>query len=290
HRGTFAMKMYKTWLITVLFTFCGTADMEKTHLPPTPVTDALTVPIAEARKLINESQVKVAIEKLSALPNQADIRVIHLLGVAYYQLGDHARAIGLLTQVWDNLPANSPSRREAIEILGVAHYLVGHIADSLPFLEQTKAWAADNMELAYITGVAYIGDKQPLKARESFARMFKTAPDSATAHLITAQMMLRFKADGLAEEELKRAAEKDPKLAGTHFWLGQLAIRRERYDEAVALLEKELAVNPSNGMVYYLLGETYTRQSKWDEALMPLRKAIWLEPYFAGSYVLIGKI
>jgi len=303
------MKLSATLLFAILYFYCGTASYAQIRQSDQQTgqqtdqassnqagkqagqstEDAMAASLAESRKLIMSGQSKSAIAKLSSLPNQSDIRVIHLLGVAHYQIADYAQAIGLLTQVWDNLPANSPERREAIELLGTSHYLIGHVADSLPFLEQAKAWATGNMELSFITGVAYIDGKQPAMARESFARLFKAAPESGTASLVTALMMMRFKADSLAEAELKLALEKEPKLAGANFWLGQLMHRRGQYGEAIVLLEKELTINPSNGMAYYLIGDAYTRQSKWDEALPTLRKAIWLEPYFTESYVLLGK-
>lgn len=244
----------------------------------------------EARNLINAGKARTAIEKLSALPNQNDVRVLHLLGMAYYELGDQERTIGLLTQVWDNLPAKSPEKREAIKTLGEAHYLAGHHADALPYLEQVLEWDADNVELNYLLGSSNLNIKQPAKARECFSRIFKSAPESAAAHLLTAQMMIRTRLFAEAETELRQAIQKDPKLPVASHLLAQLVARRMQPDEAITLLEKELAINPGNGMAYFNLGEAYCQLSKWELALLPIRKAIWLEPYFSSSYILLGKI
>src|SRR5436190_10516367 len=102
--GLSSMKLPVTLLIAALFFSCGTPTLAQTRQSDKPAADALAAPLAEARKLIMNDQAKAAIDKLSVLPNPSDIRVLHLLGVAYYQTGDYARAIGLLTQVWDNLP------------------------------------------------------------------------------------------------------------------------------------------------------------------------------------------
>ena len=253
--------------------------------------NAQTTPVAlaEARALINDGNAAAAIEKLKPLAASNETGVAHLLGVAYYHAGDHARAIAQLTPIIEALPEDSIQRREAVQILGLSHYLAGHIPEAVPFLEQTRAWAGQNVELAYVLGMAYIQTRQPAKARDSFARMFQVSADSPAAHLLTAQMMVRLEFEDHAETELKLAIAKDPKLPQAHYLLGQIAIYRARLDEGVTLLEREIAVNPGNAMAYYKLGDAYTRQLKWDEAIAPLQKSIWLNPYYSGPYVLLGK-
>ena len=272
----------------LIFTFallCGFATQSFAQSQSDPIATAL----AEARAMISEGNAKAAIARLQSLPDVKDVRVAHLLGVAYYHAGDLPQAIETLAPIIDKLPPDSAQRREAVQSLGLAHYLAGHMADAVPFLEQTSAWAPNNNELTYALGTAYIQTRQPAKARESFARMFRVAPDSAAAHLITAQMMVRLEFQEFAEAELKQAIEKDPKLPQAHYLLGQMAIFRARYDEGVQLLEREIALNPGNAMAYYKLGDAYTRQLKWDEAIAPLQKSIWLSPYYSGPYILLGK-
>ena len=72
----------------------------------------------------------------------------------------------------DKLPPGSVERREAVQVLGLCYYLTGRFTDAIPLLEQTRAWAADNLELGYILGMAYIQTRQPDAARDSLARTF----------------------------------------------------------------------------------------------------------------------
>jgi tetratricopeptide (TPR) repeat protein len=272
----------------LIFTFallCGFAAQSFAQAQPDPVSTAL----AEARALINEGKGKAAVAKLQSLPDLKEIRVAQLLGVAYYQAGEIPRAIETLIPIIDKLPQDSAQRREAVQTLGLAYYIAGRIADSVPFLEQTSAWAPNNNELTYALGMAYLQTRQTAKARESFARMFRVAPEGGTAHLLNAQMMIRLELLEFAEAELKLAVEKDPKLPQAHYLLGQIAVFRARYDEGIQLLEKEIALNPANAMAYYKLGDAYTLQLKWDEAITPLHKSIWLNPYYSGPYILLGK-
>lgn len=244
--------------------------------------------LAEARQLINEGKPRMAIEKLEAMPERSQPEVAHLLGVAYYHADDHVRAIEQLTPLAAAWPEGSLERRETVQILGLSNFLVRRFAEAIPFLEATRVWAA-NPELGYVLGQAYVQTHKPDRAREAFADTFGVPADSAAAHLLAAQMMIRLEFEEFAEVELKRAIEKDPKLPQAHALLGQMAIFRGRLDEGIALTEKEIALNPGNAMAFSQLGDALIRQAKWDDGIVALQKSIWLNPYYSAPYIVLGK-
>ena len=245
--------------------------------------------LTDARGLIAKGAAREAIAALEKLDASVpDVR--HLLGVAYYHADDHVRAIEILTATRNAFPADSSQGREATQVLGLCYYLTGRYADAIPLLEDTRRWAGDNLELGYILGQAYIQTRQPDAARTSLAKTFGVPPDSASASLIAAQLMIRLELEPLAETELKRALQKDPKLPRVHYLLGQLALFRGRLDEAVALSQRELEINAGDGMAWYQLGDAYLRQSKWDEAATALQKSLWLNPFYSGPYILLGRV
>jgi tetratricopeptide (TPR) repeat protein len=244
--------------------------------------------LAEARRLIDAGQPQAAVARLrSASPG--DARAAHLLGVAYYHANDHVRASEQLRAALPGLAEGSIERTEAVQVLGLSLYLAGRIGEAVPYLEETRAVAPGNADLAYVLGMAYIQTRQGDKAREVWARSFKVPSDSAAAHLITARMMVRAEFDEAAEEELRKALAKDPRLPHAHFLLGQTALFRGRLEESVALLQKELALNPGDAMAFYRLGDAYSRQLKWDEAIAALQRSAWLNPYYSGPYLLLGR-
>lgn len=255
---------------------------------PAPALDPQAA-VTRARALLDEGRPAAAIELLRPLRAAGDPRVELVLGVAYYHAGEAVRAVEQLTPLVARLPADSVERREAVQVLGLSSYLAGRIAEAIPYLEQTRAFAPANTELAYALGMAYIQTRQPAKAREAWSAAFGVSPDSAAAHLLTAQMMVRAELDELAEAELKLALARDPRLPHAHFLLGQTALFRGRLDEAVALLNKELEVNPASAMTLYRLGDAYVRQLRWDQAVAALQKSVWINPYFSGPYILLGK-
>jgi tetratricopeptide (TPR) repeat protein len=245
--------------------------------------------LTEARTLINEDKVPVAIEKLQASHQTSNPKVASLLGVAYYHTKEYIRAIEQISPNVERLPEDSLERREAIHVLGMCKYLAGRLTEAIPLLEKARGWAADNNELDYILGMAYGQTRESVKAREAFARLFRVAPDSTAAHLVTAQLMIRVKIDDLAEGELRQALQKDPRIPQANFLLGELAIFHGKLDEGITLMNREIEINPGNGNAFYRLGEAYTRQRNWDKAVEPLKKSIWLNPYFSAPYILLGQ-
>ena len=249
--------------------------------------------LAEARRLINAGDPRAAIETLRAAaaePVASDApRVALLLGVAYYHADEPAKAADALAPIVDQLPPDSVERREAEQVLGLSYFLTGRFADAVPRLEATRRWAADNQELGNVLGQAYIRTLRPDAAREVFASVYKVPPDSAAAHLVAAQMMVRLEMEAQAEAELKQALRKDARLPHANYLLGQMALFRGRVAEAVALTEQELAINPANAMALAQLGDAHTRRSEWDAAIAALQKSIWLNPYYSAPYILLGR-
>jgi tetratricopeptide (TPR) repeat protein len=246
---------------------------------------------SEARALINAGKPRDAIAMLEKIrAGGASLpEIAQLLGVAYYHADDYSRAIELLTPLVDRLPEDSTERRETVQVLGLSLYLAGRFAEAVPRLEATRAWASGNQQLAYVLGQAYIQTRQPAKAREVLAALFGVPPESAAAHLIAAQLMIRLEHEALARPELERALTLDPKLPRANFLLGQMALFRGRLDEAIALTERELAINPGDAMALSQLGDAYVRGSKWDEAIAALQKSIWLNPFYSAPYILMGR-
>lgn len=248
--------------------------------------------VEQAQALIGAGRPDEAINVLKSLPKSDlnRLQIDHLLGLAHYQKGDYAHASEYLSLAVKESDSAARQYRQAVELLGMSYYFLGRIKEGIPYLEQVKAWAPGNVEMAYVLGNSYIRTQNPDGAREAFARMFAIPPDSASAYLINAQMMMRQQVEAMAEKELQKALALDPKLPQANFLLAELAIYGAQIDRGIELLKNEIAINPAFGMAYYRLGEAYTRQLKWDEAVAPLQKSIWLSPFFSGPYVVLGKV
>jgi tetratricopeptide (TPR) repeat protein len=250
--------------------------------------------LADVRRLINAGDARLALERLHAiaagdLDARRRDRLALLRGVAHFHADEPAQAADVLAPLADRLPAGSLERREAEQVLGLALFVTGRFAEAVPRLEATRAWAPSNLELAYALAQAYIHLQRADAARAVLASIYGAPADSAAAHLVTAQTLVRLELEGMAEVELKRAVEKDARLPAAHFLLGQVALFRGRLDEAIVLTARELEINPANAMALSQLGDAYVRQGRWDEAIAALQKSIWLNPYYSAPYILLGR-
>src|SRR5205807_1609537 len=103
----------------------------------------------------------------------------------------------------------------------------------LPWLERAAQARMNAVEVSYMLGNAYIQTRQPDKAVTAFAVMFGFKPDSAAAHLITAQLMVRQEFEDDAKKEVEKALALEPKLPQAHYLLGEMAIFRANIDAAI---------------------------------------------------------
>ena len=131
--------------------------------------------LADARRLIDEGKPKEAIARLQSADATA-AEVTQLLGVAYYHADEHQKAIATLSAVRDRLPARLDGEARGRAGPGLCYYLTGEFGDAIPLLEETRAWADDNLELGHILGLSYIQTRQPDQARASLARTFRVPP------------------------------------------------------------------------------------------------------------------
>ena len=248
--------------------------------------------LVQVQKLLEEAKADEAIKILRSAENKtsSESEIAYFLGVAYHLKGDYVQAVEHLSVAVKRLPQTDAKYRNAIQILGLSHYVLGHPADAIPYLEQTSRLLPDSTEINYALGSCYIQTRERDKSREVFARMFKVPSSSAAAYLINAQMMMRQRFEVLAEQELQKALALDPKLPQINFLLAEIAIYNAQIDRGIALLQKEIEINPTFAMAFYWLGEAYTRKLSWDEAIGPLQKSIWLNPYFSGPYIVLGKV
>ena len=245
-------------------------------------------PLEHAGSLIAAGKLQEAKELLGRL-DQSSPAVARLRGILHFNSREYAQAAEALARAIPSLAEGGPAYQESVQVLARSLYLSRRIPEAIPWLEKARPSGAQTIEILYMLGNSYIQARQPEKARAAFAEMFGVPPDSAAAHLLTAQMMVRQEFEEPAEKELQRALELDPKIPGAHFLLGQLAIFRSQLDRGISELNQEIALNPDFAMSYYRLGEAYMKREQWNEAIPHLQKSIWLNPTYSGPYILLGK-
>ncbi len=281
-------------LLTIVFFIVLTAIFSAAQSKTASADNGDTVEqiIITAQNLLKKGNAAGAISILqTALQKHPNNNLIKFwLGKVFYSQGNYRKAIENLSVIADKVPKNSGEQMQSVQMLGLAHYILGQLAEAIPYFEKITQSQPENGEVAYALGVSYIQTRQPAKSRKIFAGLFKVPINSASAYLLNAKMHVRQQFEETAEIELNKALELDPKIPEVRFVLGELAIYHAEIDKGIEFLKQEIALNPASAMAYYRLGEGLSRQLKWDEAIPPLQKSIWLNPFFSGPYIVLGKV
>ena len=213
----------------------------------------------------------------------------HSAGVEFYKQRQFAKTIETLERAVASEKPGTPEYRESAVILGQSYYLSSHLQEAAAWLQKAVDNGVRINEVFYMLGNCYIKQRDPAKSRAAFAAMFGVPADSASAHLLTAQFMIRQEFEEPAAKELARAEELDPKLPEVHYLIGMQAIFRNELDKGIEEMRNEIALNPNFAMAHYKLGDAYTRREDWDNAIPSLQRAVWLNPDYSGPYILLGK-
>jgi tetratricopeptide (TPR) repeat protein len=244
--------------------------------------------VDEAKRLLDAGKVQDASAVLSAIRNDRP-EVTHLRGVVAFRLREYPKAIEALTKSAAQESPGSADIRESLLLLGQSYFLSSKMAETIAALEKAAAEGARSNELFYMLGIAYIQQRQPEKASRAVASLFAVPPDSAAAHVLTAQMMMKHEFEEFATNELKRGIALDARLGGAHYLLGEIAVYRGDIEGGIEEFRQELLINPNSPMAYFKMGDAYTRREDWDHAIPYLQRSVWLNPDFSGPYILLGK-
>lgn len=209
----------------------------------------------------------------------------HQDGVQQYKAHKYTEAIAAFeTAVKDEKP-DTPEYRESVLLIGQSYFMLGQATAAIPWLEKLTSVNEAN----YMLGFAYLQSGQAQPAQAAFARLFGVQPDSASAHLVTAQMLLRAAYEDRALAEASQAVETDPNLPGAHFVLAEAELAKGSPESAIADLTKELTIDPTFAMAWYQLGDAKVRLRRWKDAIADVQRSIWLNPDFSGAFILLGR-
>lgn len=244
--------------------------------------------LTELRKMIDRGRAADALEQLNTLAAQSSpAGVQRMRGEALYTLNRFAEADTAFAAALKQ----NPRDEEATQMRGLALFRLGRPAEAIPLLEAAHNWTPDTKtDPSYVLALCYIDARRYDDARHAFASQYGFPPDSASAYLLAARMLLRREYVPVAKEFAQKAVALDPSLPLAHTLLGEIALAGEHVDEAIAEFEKERARNPLEASSYDRLGDAYTRAGDYVRAQQALQQALLLEPNSTGPYILLGKV
>ena len=252
-------------------------------------TPPMSSPTAEAQKLLDTGRLDEALKVLETLAQQQPepAGVERMRGMAFYEQGQ----IQSSATAFEHALAQDPGDREAMQMEGVALFRIGKPAAAIPLLEQAHlSIPRTNIDSNYVLGLCYLDTRRYDDARKAFAAQYGFPPESPSAYLLAARMMLRRDYLPVADSFAKKALSLNPNLPLAHLLLGQIRLAQSQLTEAVAEFTRESELNPLYGEVYDRLGDTYIRQGDYSKAQEALDRAVLLEPNSPVPFILLGKV
>jgi tetratricopeptide (TPR) repeat protein len=246
-------------------------------------------PTTEAQKLLDAGHLEESLKLLDtlALQHPEPPGVERLRGMAYYEQGKIQSA----GTAFERALAQDPADREAMQMQGVVLFRTGKPTAAIPLLEQAHlSIPRTNIDSNYVLGLCYLDTRRYDDARKAFATQYNFPPDSPSAYLLAARMMLRRDYLPVADSFAQKALTLSPNLPMAHLLIGQIRLSQSRFPEAIAEFDQERRLNPLYGEVYDRLGDAWLRQGEYGKAQESLDRAVLLEPNSAVPYVLLGKV
>ncbi|WP_028581042.1 tetratricopeptide repeat protein [Desulfogranum japonicum] len=149
----------------------------------------------------------------------------------------------------------------------------------------------DNVEILGNLGLAYIGLKQPEKAKEAFEKILALQPGNAKAFIFILQMA---KEEGISKEALLKMTqeqlEKAPDSASLNILFGDLMMGAQQFDEALKAYKKAQELAPQNPAPYSKSALIYRKQGKTDQALSEYQGLLQKNPDSVPVLMALGTL
>jgi predicted Zn-dependent protease len=174
---------------------------------------------------------------------------------------------------------------------GLTLYRLGRPTEAIPFLARVRQWMPNaNADSSYVLGLCYMTSGKYEDARKAFAAGFGVDPESASAYLLLASMLLNANLPEFAAQQAAKAVQLSPTLPLAHFILGEVYLFKSDVEQATLEFEQERRINPGYPATYDRLGDVYTRTGEFQQAQEALTKAISLDRSSTGPFIQMGKV
>jgi tetratricopeptide (TPR) repeat protein len=219
-----------------------------------------------------------------ALENRAALQGLALV---HLQMGEAAPAIELLTRLARKTPKDIQTRR----LLAQALVAGGQSDQAVRELEEARATAPNDLELAFAQASGYLGLKKPELAARLFALIVEARPLPQT-HVLIGRTYRDFGEYERARAELRAALKQDPRVRRARYYLGNITVKEKGMaglEEAIPEFQAELKLAPRDPLANLELGMALVDTQRFQEALPPLEIAAGSDPPQARTLYYLGR-
>ena len=206
------------------------------------------------------------------------------LGLAYFKNAQFAEA---LTPFANELKRH-PDDLRLILLLGMSHYGLGDYLVAIPFLQRSARQQGTSLPLRLALAHSCLWTRQFECVKATYKEILTLNPGSAEAEMLVGEALDETGDDAGAIEHFRAAANANTKEPDVHFGLGYLLWTENHYAEAAQEFALELDNNPDHGQAHVYLGDSYVQLNRFADAETHLRAALKLDPQSELSYRNLG--
>ena len=212
------------------------------------------------------------------------------LGLSLFKSGDMRGAILVFEPLLKSEPGSSPETMRLVTLIGLAHFGLGEYFASIPYLRQATAADPGNLPFRMMLAQSCLWSKQNQCVLDVYREIMGINPDSAEADMLAGQAYDEMQRDGDALAQFEAAVKADPALPNVHFGYGYLLWKGRRYPEAETEFRAEIANNPEHPLAYAYLGDTEMHLNHYDRAVPDLEQAVRTRPSLTLAHLDLGII
>jgi tetratricopeptide (TPR) repeat protein len=220
----------------------------------------------------------------SAVENRLALQALALV---HLQLGETAKAVEILSRLAVKDRRDVLTRR----LLAQALLVSGQPERAVGELEDVRASAPGDVELAFALAAAYLGAKKPDEAARLFAQIALARAIPQT-HVLIGRTYRDAGEYERARAELRLALKQDPRVRRAHYYLGNVTVAekgRAGLEEAIPEFQAELKLQPHDPLSNLELGMALVDTQRPEEALPALEIAARSEPPQARTFYYLGR-
>ena len=263
-----------------------------------------------------EQTEKDCLEILALQPENSEI--LHLLGVTYYHLGAHERAVeylnkslqqdsqnadvfydlGNVCQDQGNLDEALKAYQKALEIepehpdahnnIGMVLHDLGQLDKAIPHYQKALELTPQSAMIHNNLALAYEENNESQKAIAHYGRAIQIDPNYADAHINVGNIFMKEENPDTAYAYYFKAVQLNPNLVEAYVGMTRILIRKSRFAEAVPLLSRILMFYPDSAEIHNDLGNALNAVWQLDDAIPHLEKALQINPDYAEAHGNLG--
>ena len=221
---------------------------------------------------------------VSAVDNRTALQA---LAVAHLQMGEAGQAEQVLTPLARKDPKDVPTRRLLAQALAAS----GKVERSVQELEEARAAAPRDLEVAFALAEGYLGLKNADRAARLFAQIVEARPIPQT-HVLIGHAYRNHGEYERARAELRAALTQDPAVRHAHRYLGEATVAEKGMaglEPAIPEFQAELKLAPEDPLANLDLGTALVDTQRPAEALPPLEIAARAEPAEPRTLYFLGR-